>query len=209
MNKKIALSTVLIAIIALALATWFVHNQISDLQNQINELQEQNEELQEQNTELQDQNTDLQDQLSELQNQKTELQDRLSELQNQLSELQNKIDIARDVKITAFEWIGGFNPVGGLTLAHPVKVTVKNMGINDISGLTLTVKLVYVDTYTEVGQGYVKQIDIIHAGEILEFSGEIWATIGSFSKDSAVCVITLTLGNVVLDEWTRNLETVY
>jgi len=188
MNKKIALSTVLIAIIALALATWFVHNQISDLQNQINELQEQNEELQEQNTELQDQNTDLQD---------------------QLSELQNKIDIARDVKITAFEWIGGFNPVGGLTLAHPVKVTVKNMGINDISGLTLTVKLVYVDTYTEVGQGYVKQIDIIHAGEILEFSGEIWATIGSFSKDSAVCVITLTLGNVVLDEWTRNLETVY
>jgi len=195
MNKKIALSTVLIAIIALALATWFVHNQISDLQNQINELQEQNEELQEQNSELQDQNTDLQDQLSEL--------------QNQLSELQNKIGIARDVKITAFEWIGGFNPVGGLTLAHPVKVTVKNMGINDISGLTLTVKLVYVDTYTEVGQGYVKQIDIIHAGEILEFSGEIWATIGSFSKDSAVCVITLTLGNVVLDEWTRNLETVY
>jgi len=195
MNKKIILSIVLITIIALALAAWFVHNQISDLHNQISYLQTQNSELQDQNSELRDQNTDLQDQLREL--------------QNQLIELQNKIDVASDVKIIAFEWIGGFNPIGGLTLAHPVKVTVKNMGVKDVSGLTLTVKLVYVDTQTEVGQGYVKQIDMILAGEILEFSDSIWATLGSFSKDSAVCVVTLTLGDVVLDEWTRNLETVY
>jgi hypothetical protein len=31
MNKKIALSVILIAIIALALASWAVHNQISEL----------------------------------------------------------------------------------------------------------------------------------------------------------------------------------
>jgi len=153
MNKKITLSVVLIAIIALALTTWFVHNQISDLQN--------------------------------------------------------KINIARDVKITGFLWIGGFHPVGGLTLAHPVNVTVKNMGVNDVSGLNLTVKLLYIDTGAEVGLGYVRQIDIIHAGEILEFSGEIWAAIDSFSKDSAVCVVTLTLGDIVLDKWTRSLEKVY
>ena len=186
--KRTGLAIILIVIISLSTTTWFVHNQISDLQNQINELQSQNSELQGQNTDLQDQ---------------------LRELQNQLIELQNKIDIAHDVNITAVKWIGGFNPAIGLALVHPVKVTVKNMGINDISGLTLTVKLVYVDTYTEVGQGYVKQIDIIHAGEILEFSGEIWAMIDSFSKDSAVVVATLTLGDIVLNEWTQHLETVY
>lgn len=137
------------------------------------------------------------------------MQNQTDELQNQLSELQKLIDYAGDVKITAFNWLGGFNPVGGLTLAFPVQVTIKNMGVYDVSGLTLTVKLVYIETQTEVGQGYTKQIGVIHAGEIQKWSGEIWAGIGSFSKDSAVCVITLSLGNLVLDEWTRSLETVY
>ena len=200
--KRKTLVIVTVTVVSLLVTAVLVYSQISELQNQISKLQAQN-------NELQDQNTDLQDQLSELQNQKTELQDQLSELQNQLSELQNKIGIARDVKITAFEWIGGFNPIGGVALAHPVNVTIQNKGITDVSELTLTVKLLYIDTQTEVGQGYAKQIDVIQAGEILEFSGAIIATIGSFSKDSAVCVITLTLGNVVLDEWTRNLETVY
>lgn len=195
MNKKIALSTVLIAIIALALATWFVHNQISDLQNQISELQAQNRELQDQNTDLKEQNTDLKDQLREL--------------QKQLGELQNMIGIASEVRIIDANWIGGFNPIGGLTLAHPVNITVQNKGVNDVSGLNLTVKLLYKDTKTEVGQGFVKQINIIHAGEILEFSGSILATIDSFSTDSAVWVVTLTLGDFVLDERTITLTTKY
>jgi uncharacterized protein YigA (DUF484 family) len=179
--KRKALALALVMIVALSLATWFVYSQISQLQNQISELQAQN----------------------------SELQDQLSELQNQLSELQNLIDYAHDVKIIAFNWSGGFYPVVGVTLFHPVRVTIKNMGAYDVSGLTLTVKLVYVETQTEVGRGDTKQIGVIHAGEILEFGGGILAGLGSFSKDSAVCVITLSLGNLVLDEWTRNLETVY
>lgn len=47
MNRKTVLSVLLIAIIALALASWVVHNQISELQNQIDKLQAQNIELQE------------------------------------------------------------------------------------------------------------------------------------------------------------------
>jgi len=196
MNRKITLSIVLIAIIALVLATWFVHNYISELQKQ--------------NSELQTQNSELQDRNSELRAQLRELQDQLRELQNQLAELQHNMGVAPDVKIIAFEWLGGFNPVGGLSLAHPVEVTAKNNGANDLSGLTLTVKLVYRETNTEVaGRGYVTQIDVIHAGGVLKFSGDIYASLGSFSKDSAVCVITLTLGDVVLDEWTRSLDTVY
>jgi hypothetical protein len=179
--KRKALALALVMIVALSLATWFVYSQISQLQNQIGELQAQNSELQEQNRDLQNQ-TD--------------------ELQNQLSELQKLIDYAQDVKITAFKWVGGFNPVIGMALAHPVQVTIENMGVYDVSGLTLAVKLVYVDTQTEVGQGFTKQIGVIHAGEILGFGGEIWATLGSWSADSAVCVSTLTLGDVVLDEYT-------
>jgi uncharacterized protein YlxW (UPF0749 family) len=187
--KKKALAIVLIAIIALALTTWFVYNQISALQNQISDLQAQN-------SELQDQNSDL--------------QEKVSELQNQLAELQNKTGVASNVKITAFEWLGGLSPVIGLTLSHPVNVTVANAGVNDVRGLNLTAKLVYTGTQIEVdGRAYVKQIDVIHAGEVLEFSGDIWATMGSFSKDSARCVITLTWGDIVLDEWRRSLPSVY
>ena len=83
--KRKAVAIILIAVIALALVSWLVYNQFSALQNQISELQAQN-------GELQDQNTDLQEQISEL--------------QNILAELQNKLDVARDVKITAFKWLG-------------------------------------------------------------------------------------------------------
>jgi predicted PurR-regulated permease PerM len=55
--KSKALTIVLIAIIALALASWFVYNQFSTLQNQISELKAQNSELQEQIGELQNQNS--------------------------------------------------------------------------------------------------------------------------------------------------------
>jgi uncharacterized protein YlxW (UPF0749 family) len=193
--KRKALALILIVVIALSVASWLVYNQNSNLQNQISELKSQNDELQNQNTDLQEQNTDLQDQLREL--------------QKQLSELQNMIGIASEVKIIDANWIGGFNPIVGMTLAHPVNVTVQNTGVNDVSGLNLTVKLLDKDTQTEVGRGFAKQIDMIHGGEILEFSGSILATIDSFSTSSAVCVVTLTLGDFVLDERIITLVTKY
>jgi uncharacterized membrane protein (DUF106 family) len=196
MNKKIALSTVLIAIIAVALATWFVHNQISDLQNQIDKLQTQNKELQ-------DQTSELEDQIDTLQAQNSELQDKNSELQNQLIELENMIDIARDVKITDFEWIGGYHSLGQVNLFQNFKVTIENMGNNNVSGLTLSVKL--LSGTTKIDE-YTTQINITRAGQIVEIYGIVSVGVIGGYAHTAVGVTTLTLGDVLLDQWTRNLE---
>jgi regulator of replication initiation timing len=175
--KRKALAIVLITVIAVSVATLLLHNQISDLQNQISELQEQNEELQEQNSELQD----------------------------QLIELENMIDIVRDVKITDFEWIGGYHHLGQVNLFQNFKVTIENMGNNTVSGLTLSVKLLSVRTKAEVDE-YTTQINITRAGQIVEISGFVSVgVIGSYAH-TAVGVVTLSLGDVLLDHWTRNLE---
>jgi hypothetical protein len=149
-------------------------------------------------------------QINALQNQISELQTQNSELQDQNTDLQNKLYLARYVRITDFKWFGGINHVAGGTLAFPVEVTVENTGVNDVSGLTLTVKVVYVGNETMAAwHPYVEQIEVIHAGEVLKLSGDIWAQMGSFSKDSAVGVITPMLSDFVFDEWTQTLETVY
>lgn len=192
MNRKgKALAFVLIFVLAFSASAWLVYNQISELQNQINELQEQNEELQKQNNELQDQNRDLQHQISEL--------------QNQLIELENMINITRDVKITNFEWIGGYHSLGQVNLFQNFKVTIKNMGNNTVSGLTLSVKLLSVGTNAKIAE-YTTQINITRAGQIVEISGDVSVgAIGSYAH-TAVGVITLTFGDVLLDQWTRNLQ---
>jgi predicted PurR-regulated permease PerM len=178
LNRKTVLSVLLIAIIALALASWVVHNQISELQNQIDKLQAQNSELQDQN----------------------------SELQNQLIELENMINITRDVKITNFEWLGGYHSLGQVNLFQNFKVTIENMGNNNVSGLTLSVKLLMaVYTKAEIDE-YTTQIDIIRAGQIVEIYADVSVgVIGSYAH-TAVGVVTLTLGDVLLDHWTRNLQ---
>ena len=187
MNRKTVLSVLLIAIIALALASWAVHNQISDLQNQISELQAQNSDLHNQINELQAQNSELQDQITELQNQKSGTQDKLREL------------LDMPVNITAFDWIEGFNPYVGLTFVNEVKVTVENYGTKEISGIPLTVKLLNNGTLLYNSQPFVTEIDALHAGESREISGSIfWAAL---STTPTHCVSTLTLGDVVLDEW--------
>lgn len=176
-EQKITLSTVFIAIIALALATWAVYNQMSDLQNQIDKLQAENKELQDQN----------------------------SELQNQLIELENMINITRDVKITDFEWIGGYHSLGQVNLFQNFKVTIQNMGNKNVSGLTVSVKLLMAVYTKDQIDEYTKQINITRAGQIVEVYGDVWVgNIGS-EAHSAVGEVTLTLGDVLLDHWTRNL----
>ena len=135
MRTKI-LAIVLITVIAMSLATWLVHNQISDLQNQITELQAQKSELQEQNSELQAQVTEIQDQLNKSQNQSDEQQDSLSDSTYELG-----LERHLRVLITKFEWVGDFNPMVGLTISYSVKVTVQNIDVIAVSGLSLTVRL--------------------------------------------------------------------
>jgi regulator of replication initiation timing len=189
--KRKALAIVLITVIAVSATTWLVHNQISDLQNQISKLQAQN--------------SDLHEQVSELQDQNTELQNQTSELKKQLNDLQNQTYRGLNVEITAFEWIGGYHHLGQVNLFQNFKVTIENMGNNNVSGLTLSVKLLSVGTNAKIGE-YTKQIDIIRAGQIVEISGFVSVgDIGSYAH-TAVGVITLTLGDVLLGQWIRNLE---
>jgi uncharacterized protein YlxW (UPF0749 family) len=193
MNRKIISSIALITIVALAVAFGFCYNQIGIQQNQISELQDQN-------SELQVQNGDLQNQIRELQANNSELQDQNSELLNQLIELENMIDIARDVKITDFEWIGGYHSLGQVNLYQGYRVTIQNKGNNTVSGLTLSVELLY-----GVGED-TTQINVIRAGQIVEiYRGVSVGTVGSYAH-TAVGVIKLTLGDVLLDEWTRDLQ---
>jgi len=173
-NKALAIATVIV--VSILVTALFVYSQISELQNQISKLQAEN-------NELQDQASELQDQIAKLQNQNSVLQDKLDEKYG-----------ASPVQITSAK-LTGWTPIVGLTIASQVNVTVQNGGSTDISGLTLTVRL--LNNNTEVGDGYVKQIDGLRAGEIREFSGGIY-----YGIDSVFVIdCTVKLSGVVLDEY--------
>jgi cell division protein FtsB len=197
------LAIVLITVIALSMASWFVYNQIGNLQNQIDELQAQNSVLQDQNRALQAQVSEIQDQLNESQNQSDTQQDYLSDITYELA-----LERPLRVLITKFKWVGDFNPIVNLAISHSVKVTVQNTDVIGVSGLTLTVRLLNKGTSIEVkdSMGFSSQIDMLNAGESREISGGILAALGSFSGDSAVCAVRLTVRDIVLDEGTYNLS---
>jgi hypothetical protein len=86
----------------------------------------------------------------------------------------------------------------GLTLINRVNVTVQNFGSNDVSGLTVTVELVYNGTELWGSEGFTKQVDVLRAGERLEISD--WVYSGLSSRNiGTVCVSTLMKGNAILD----------
>jgi cell division protein FtsL len=196
MNKKIVASAILIAIIAASTAAWFVHTQISELQTQISELQ--------------DQNNDLQAQIYDIQGQLNESQNQITEQQRSLRDITYDLALERPLRvlITKFEWVGDFNPIGGLAIGYSVKVTVQNIDVIDVSGLTLTVRLLNKGTIIEVkdSRGFSTAIDQLKAGESREISGQILATLDSFTTDSAVCAVRLSVRDIVLDEGTYNLN---
>jgi hypothetical protein len=184
MNRKITPSIALITIIALAITGGFCFYQTVTQQNKISELQNQNIELQTQNIELQEQN---------------------SQLQNHLIDLENMIDAARDVKITGFEWRGDYHHLGQVNLFQAFKVTIQNMGSNNASGLTLSVELLSSGLNRKIND-YTTQIGFIRAGETREVVGDVSVGVIDNYTSNAVGVITLSLGDVPLDKWTRNLS---
>jgi hypothetical protein len=191
--KRTILVIVLITVISLSAATWFVQNQIGEFQTQLSGLRTQN-------SELQDQNNVLQTQVSELQLQNREQQDRLTDFTSELAKARHL-----HIDITAFKWIGGFNPMVCVTLSHPVNVTVKNDDVIPVSGLTLTVSLVHKNTGAQIGGSGVTRIGRLNAGETYELSGWATTTIGT-SLNDALCMVTLESGGIVLDKGTYNLS---
>jgi FtsZ-binding cell division protein ZapB len=182
--KNKALAIILILIVALSAATWAIYNQISNLQSHINELQAQNNELKAQNNELQEQN-------NELQGQNIAMQYQISELQEQ--QIQNPI------RITAVNYIGGFSPYIGLTIASDVNVTVLNNHTYPVNGLTLTTRFLE-STGEESGGPTTYNIDGLQAGESREIKAIVLWTLDS---DHSILNITLKSGDIILDEWTK------
>ena len=187
MNKKIAASAVIIVIVATSVAAWFVNNQISELQSQ---------------------NSKVQDQLSELQNQLNDLQLQNREQQDSLHDFTYELAKARHlrVEVTAFQWISSFDPIGGLWLGHPVNVTVENNDAVPLMGLRLRVTLANENTGAKIGaSGSGITIDGLDAGERQSFyvngmEGP-WTSLNS-SLEDAVCVVTLTVGDIILEKGT-------
>jgi hypothetical protein len=187
MNKKIVASAVIIVIVAASIAAWLVNTQISDLQSQ---------------------NSELQDQLSESKNQLNEVQLQNSEQQDRLNDFTYELAKARHLKIelSAFQWIGGFNPIGGLWLGHPVNVTVQNNDAVPLSGLKIRVTLANENTGAKIGTGGSGiTIDRLDAGKRQAFYVDgmegPWTSLNS-SLEDAMCVVTLTVGDIILDRGT-------
>ncbi len=200
MNIKNFTGSFLTVIIVASVVIWLVYSEISDLNSQNSDLRQQINELEDQNRKLNDQNSELQKQISEIQDQNSELQDQIIELEKTIN-----IDTARDVKITDFEWTGGYYSLGQVNLFQSFKVTIQNMADKTVSGLTLSVELFSAGADVKIDE-YNKQIDIIHARESLEIGGAVSVGVIDGYTHSAVGVITLSSGDVLLDHWTRNLS---
>jgi cell division protein FtsL len=185
--KRKAIALILIIVIALSVASWLVYNQISELQNQISELNAQN--------------GDLHEQISELQEQNTELQNQTGELNEQLNELQNRTYRGLDVEIIGFEWFGGWNPFGSLTIEGDANVTVQNNEAYAISGFNLTLTLVSKSTDKALSIQAVVPIGTLHAFEIREIKSWAYWDVGD-NLGNAECVVVLRLGNFVVDKQT-------
>ena len=196
MNRKIALGAAVIAVALLTVAGLLVYAQFSSLQEQIQDLQAQN-------GELLNQNSTLQARINELQLLNREQQDRLKDFTNELAKTRPLL-----VEITAFAWLGGFNPIGGVTLSHPVNVTVQNNDAIPAYGLTLTVRLQNKDYGALIGLEGQTRIARIGAGESQVVGGYALTTLtidGSSPLNNGECFVRLSAGEIVLDEWTGTI----
>lgn len=101
--------------------------------------------------------------------------------------------------ITAFWWEGGFHPIVGVTLIHPINVTLQNDDVTPVFGLALTAKLLHRGI--EIGGEGVTRIDRLDSGEKREISAVGPRTTIGTSLSDAMCVVRLTVGDIVLDEW--------
>ena len=111
MNRKIATSVVIIVVVVVSIAAWFVNNQIGELQIQ---------------------NSDLQKQVNELQDQNRALQE-------QLRELENSIEGVRILAFEWTD-SGGPGP-GGTAWSRNFNITLQNLGNSAVEGLSVDVKL--------------------------------------------------------------------
>jgi regulator of replication initiation timing len=191
--KKQILIIVTVTVIALLVASFFVHSQISELQTQIGFLRAQN-------GEVQDQLSELENQLSELQLQSREQQDRLNDFTNELAKARHlRVEITDCSK-------GSGGPIVGVTFIIGIHVIIQNNDVIPVSGLTASATLVNKENGAQIGDTGVVNMGRLNAGESGNFTVPVLYNINSLTLiSSAECVIVLAAGNVILDQFdTRN-----
>jgi len=184
MNKLVVVLVIIIVI--LGIVSGFLFFQLNAVQGLNSELRGQNAEIQTQLDELQIHNDELENQITELQNQNSELQNQISEQETQLGKYTNL------VKITEFTIKPGFNPFIGVMCQNSANVTIENLGVNDVEGLTLTIEH---SSWEEVAETY--NLDVLHSGEKREVRGNVFSACGYTGR----VTVTLKLGNVTIDEY--------
>lgn len=155
--------------------------------------------------------------IGSLNNQINQLQTENDALNQQLNQQINRYLGLSQVKISSLGWVSGFNPVGSVFLENQVKVTVKNEGNYDVSGinLTLSVSLQWLNgdllSNGEYGN-YTTSFSEINAGEGKEFQGYIRYLVGvnpNGSPNETMLVGQLRLNNFLLDEKNQTIANLY
>jgi cell division protein FtsL len=174
----------LIVIVALAYSVWSFQRQLSDAQKQT---------------------FDLQNQLTYYENLTDTLQTQVSNLQAQLNDLKNPIYNVTIANISSTSW---GNPVG-MTRLKQFSITVKNIGVRDVGGLTAEFKIL-ADGYVtdnddfEVTLVDPQQVGVLNVQESMVMKVDVLSSFYvSFAGKSLV--VTLMLDKTVLDERTLPL----
>jgi len=117
------------------------------------------------------------------------------------SQMNQAQDLTDKVRISNFNWRSGIDSAAGwegIILRNLVNVTIQNSGSNNVSNLTLTVKLVYNGNEVIHSEGFSKNIDVLPAGESLKISEYVYSYV-SLRPEGAECISTLLQGSTVLD----------
>ena len=192
MKRKLLVIVTVFVVVLFVIASLFVYFQINTLQNQADSLETQNEEVQNQLNEVNNQ-------LGELELQNREQQDRLCDFTYELAKARYL-----KVEISEFQWIGGFNPVGGLLLGYPVNITVQNNDVVPLIGLKLRVSLIRERTGTEIGSPGGATLERLNAGESSVIRCEPWVPLNT-NLNNSVCMVALKIGDIILDEGTYGI----
>lgn len=174
---KKGLAIILIALIA-SLGVWFAYDKINGLSSL---------------------NSDLQDRINELQSQNEDLHDKNEQLEQQVNLLEEKIDYSPKVRIMKFRSTYGWMNVVGMTIAMHFNITIKNLGVTDLEGLTVEIKR---QSVKEDAYNITRGLEVLPAGEETVLQDDFivgWDTyFGLFHN--VPLEASVKLGDVVLDK---------
>ena len=178
MHKEIVPFLLIIIIIALVSSIWVIQTKINDAQKQ---------------------SIDLQNQLTFYENSTNALHTKVSNLETQIHELQNPIYNVTIESVTSEPW---YVPVG-VAMFKDFSITVKNVGVRDVEGLTFKFEVlsngtVWDNPNYEVGMTSPEQFGVLHVQESKVVGAGIRSSLAvSFAGTSFV--VTVMLDKTVLD----------